>query len=191
MLHLVVIISLLFLASALAGTSTRVIYVDQDKGSLDPNCWTGGMNLPCKSYHLAEKGALLLKNKFNDIVEIIPRKNASCESYTWMYDSNDTCKCGKNDSRVRCSYDHGDVHVSILDCSCMTYDEETACVTIWDNAHMDVDKQLIAQMCTIHYPRMYLNSIPKCVADITETADFVASVRMVPAPWFIPMIYSA
>ena len=128
-LHLVVVISLL--ASALAGTSTRVIYVDQDKGSLDPNCWTGGMNLPCKSYHLAEKGALLLKNKFNDIVEIIPHKNASCESYTWMYDSNDTCKCGKGlDYRVRCSYDHGGVHVSILTCSCMTYDEETARVTM-------------------------------------------------------------
>ena len=84
---------------------------------MDPNCWTGGINLPCRDYNLAKEGALYL----NVNVKIIRSKNITC-LHTWMYSSNGTCMCGKNiHGAVGCSNNPN--KVSILDCHCMTYDD--------------------------------------------------------------------
>lgn len=105
-------ITLLISAS---GTSTTVIYVDTDSGTMDLNCWTGGTNLPCKDYDLAKKGALHLKAN----VKIIPSKTESCHQ-TWMYDSNGTCLCGQH---ISGAFSCNNNQVSILNCYCMTYDD--------------------------------------------------------------------
>ena len=68
---------LLFGATLLASASealTTVIYVDPDNGTMDPTCWTGRINLPCKDYDLAKEGALYLKVN----VQIIPSKTKTC-----------------------------------------------------------------------------------------------------------------
>ena len=115
---LAVFISLLM---SVVGT-TRVIYVDPDNGTMDPNCWTGGIDLPCKNYHLAQKGALNFKTKYNVQIKIKPYyKTATCK-HVWMYELNGTCHCGKSIHHViSCKNDS----VSILTCSCMTYDEDS------------------------------------------------------------------
>ena len=89
---------LVFVATLLEGISsisTTVINVDPDNGTLDPNCWTGGINLPCKDYNLAKKGRIHLKVN----VQIVPSKTRTCQQ-TWMYDSNGTCVCGR---RINCA----------------------------------------------------------------------------------------
>ena len=112
---------LLFGATLLASASealTTVIYVDPDNGTMDPTCWTGRINLPCKDYDLAKEGALYLKVN----VQIIPSKTKTCQN-TWMYDSNGTCQCGSgHHGAVRC--DSNLKQVSILTCYCMTYEEK-------------------------------------------------------------------
>ena len=115
----IMLLTLLFdttLLASLLETSATVIYVDPDNGTMDPNCWMGGINLPCKDYGLAKKGALYLKVN----VQIIPSKNKTCRQ-TWMYNSSGTCMCGKKiHGAVRCNSNE----VSIRDCTCMTYDEK-------------------------------------------------------------------
>ena len=86
---------------------------------MDPNCWTRGMTLPCKEYDFAKKGALYLKTKYEVQVDLKPYNNITCK-HLWMYESNGTCQCGKDI--------HGSIFcksssVSILTCSCLTYDE--------------------------------------------------------------------
>ena len=95
-----------------------MIYVDPDNGTMDPNCWTGGINLPCKDYDLAKEGALYLKVNVQIIhVQSITR---TCQ-HTWMYDSNGTCQCGKDiHNAVSCDSNQ----VSILTCNCMTYNDK-------------------------------------------------------------------
>ena len=99
-----------------ASNPITVIYVDPENGIKDPNCWTGGINLPCKDYDLAKEGALYLKVKIKMIISL----NEACQQ-TWMYDSNGTCQCGKEiHGAVSCS--NNPDQVSILRCNCMTYD---------------------------------------------------------------------
>ena len=107
---LLLLLDTTLLTSALE-TSTTVIYVDPDNGTMDPNCWTGGMNLPCKDYDLAKEGALYLKVN----VQIVPSKTGSCQQ-TWMYNSNGTCICGRSIYHtVSCN----SKQVSILNCNCI------------------------------------------------------------------------
>ena len=111
------------------GTSTdlRVIYVDPDNGTMDPSCWMGGMNLPCKDYDLAAKGALHLQSmtKFGDVqIKPYSHKNVTCRHF-WMYESNGTCICGNFfKGSVSCS-NNG---FAILTCSCMTYDKNAGLI---------------------------------------------------------------
>ena len=116
MLSLLLFSSMLALLESVPESSTTVIYVDPHNGTMDPNCWTGGINLPCKDYDLAKKGALYLKVS----VQMIPSKNEACQQ-TWTYDSNGTCQCGSSiHDAVSCNKNQ----VSILSCKCMTDDEK-------------------------------------------------------------------
>ena len=111
------------LLTIIASTDLRVIYVDPDNGAMDPSCWMGGMNLPCKSYDLAAKGALYLRSltKLRD-VQVKPyrstHKNVTCRHF-WMHKSNGTCKCGDN---IKGSISCSNNSIGIRSCSCMTFD---------------------------------------------------------------------
>lgn len=117
-LQLLVVLSL-FTSGALqtsTNLSPRVVYVDPVKGIMDPDCLTGGKNLPCKD-DLSKKDTLYLKPKYYK-VEVKSYKNITCK-HLWMYESNGTCLCGDGI--------HGSVickrsSVFIQTCSCLTYD---------------------------------------------------------------------
>ena len=129
-LALMIKIIICLICTNTSATSTNVIYVDPHNGTMASKCWTGGIKLPCKTYDLAKKGASLLRGRYNVHVEVIASRNTSCEEQTWMRDSqNDTCRCGKSiKDSVSCYNDGVNVHVSILTCHCMTYDEEAGIV---------------------------------------------------------------
>ena len=86
---------------------------------MDPTCWTGGINLPCKNYDLAKEGALYVKE--NGQIISSP-KTKSCQQ-TWMYAVNGTCQCGKDIHGV-VIYSKSPYQVFILKCNCMTYDDK-------------------------------------------------------------------
>ena len=106
---------LLFGTTLLIGTSTTVLYSDPDNGTMDPNYWTGKLNLTKENYDLTKKTAQYLKVN----VQVIP-SNTEVGQQTWTYESNGTCQCGSSilgvvncDSR----------QVSILTYNCMAVDD--------------------------------------------------------------------
>ena len=108
------------LLTSVSDVSTSVIriYVDPDNGTMDPKCWTGGLNLPCKDYNLAKEGELHLKV---NVQIIMPSKAETCQQ-TWMYDLNNTCQCGPDIfGAISCNAKTN--KVSILNCYCMTHDD--------------------------------------------------------------------
>ena len=103
--------SILFLTKLVAcvlSSVNPVIYVDPDNGTVDPNCWTGGISLPCKNFHLARKGAELFKARVVQVPSKVFNHDQYPESLTcqqaWTYLDNGTCRCGTTYHRsVKCS----------------------------------------------------------------------------------------
>ena len=95
-----------------------VIYVDSKNETNDPTVTevlNGGINLPCKDNEVSNKGELHVNAS---VQPVIPAK--TCQQ-TWTYSFNGTCHCGHTIHRaVGCENNR----VSILDCNCMTYEEE-------------------------------------------------------------------
>ena len=112
----------------------NVIYVDQEDGSVDNSCWIGGMDHPCQNFELAREGAKQLPDVVKIAIMYTPNSlhenddlqhaNQSCP--TWMYRENNSsaCQCG-NDTKgaVKCNAKLNTV--SLLDCHCMTYDNDS------------------------------------------------------------------
>ena len=113
--------------------NSSVIYVDRNGGSLDRRCWTGGLDLPCRTYSLAEEGA---KHLPNSVVALLHNplptgskqvgETAGCPTWTYpeLNNETETCICGPPiHEMVHCNKTLNEV--SILDCHCLTtmYDD--------------------------------------------------------------------
>ena len=108
------------------------IFVDTTRGTLESTCWTGGEELPCNSLELALEGAwninssvvIVKQYKFGN--QEVHFRNGSCSSW---FTNNETCECGNDlDRVVRCNSTLREV--DILDCYCMTLDEDSGSVVV-------------------------------------------------------------
>ena len=104
------------------------IFVDTTRGTLESTCWTGGEELPCNSLELALEGA---KNTSSSVVIVkqcnVGRQKVDFEECSSWFTNNRTCECGNDlDGVVRCNSTLREV--AILDCYCMTLDEDSGSV---------------------------------------------------------------
>ena len=98
----------LLVALAVGVQGHQIIYVDTENGTLDSNCWEGGLDLPCGSLELADTGA----QRYNSTIAVLYRYGTSCNSPATVPISlqtlfclplptinNGTCRCGPTASR--------------------------------------------------------------------------------------------
>ena len=64
----------------------QIIYVDTENGTLDSNCWEGGLDLPCGSLELADTGA----QRYNSIIAVLLRYGTSSNTPTTIPTSSQT-----------------------------------------------------------------------------------------------------
>ena len=135
-ISLCIILSLNVKVSYQHSNYSSVIYVDPNGGSLNRSCWTGGLDLPCRTYSLAEEGAQHFPKSVVALIHNLPsrlklggdREGAVCP--TWMYpeainNNTETCVCGPSvQGMVHCNKTLNEV--AILDCHCLTtmYDDD-------------------------------------------------------------------
>ena len=104
----------MLLVILLCASKALVISVDPENGTEDPNCWTGGNYLPCKSYHdmpvlhfQLMSSSTTSPNCQNDLLNTLQR--ALCASHEHGYYIGEALTCVDN-------------AISVQDCSCVTYD---------------------------------------------------------------------
>ena len=110
----------------------HIIYVDDINGVKNTSCWYGGIDMPCKSWSLANEGRQLGLNiiiatidtsTFSESLSINQLDNPDCP--LWMYHDKESGECQCSDipyQAVHC--DPTIPRTSLLDCYCMTYDTE-------------------------------------------------------------------
>ena len=130
---------------AVSAEYDSVIYVDPEYGRVDNSCWTGGVDVPCKTVELALEGARRVSTSVSPVVLVQPKcptaarsskditafRNASPNVYdsadscpTWQH-RNETgeCVCGATlHDVVNCDDKFNDT--SVLSCYCMTFSDE-------------------------------------------------------------------
>ena len=122
----------------------EAIYVDNQNGTPDSVCWTGGEKQPCSSLELALEGAQLL----NSTVVMLPGKLADNmdKNFSISYDNDsiadNTTHCPPwyrlNSSACECGSDlNGIIHcdprvdyIMVLNGYCMTYDNTTGMTVV-------------------------------------------------------------
>ena len=117
------------LLNLLCTTRALVIYVDRENGTEDHKCWTGGISLPCKNYELAKEGALYLNISKQNIVKLTSSSNQTCQQN--LQDTVQNIVCVLHEyyrEKIFCDNNR----VSIRNCECMTYDNDTCSVLIGD-----------------------------------------------------------
>lgn len=134
--HIVCILSLLSVAYCSCEES-HVIYVDPVNGVANSRCWSGGIDLPCKTFSLAKEGKGLAQStviaflreqhSLDSQIDIPTNTSTSTEEQPcppWMFRDENSGKCVCTDIPYRSVHcDPTIPRTSLLDCYCMTYNE--------------------------------------------------------------------
>ena len=142
------VVTLLVSVASLVAVSAEydsVIYVDPEYGRVDNSCWTGGVDVPCKTVELALEGARRVSTGISPVVLVQPNcptaaqcscsnvtsgsslqpSNSSSESCpTWQYrNKSGVCVCGSGvHGAVECNSELAET--TVLECHCMTYNKD-------------------------------------------------------------------